>query len=73
MKYVADTHSLVWYFTKDKRLSARVREIIKSCERGENILITPSICLLEALDIAEKKKIDFDLSQFFYRLGISIN
>jgi len=39
MKYIVDTHSLVWYFTQDKRLSNKVRNIIREAEEGKNEII----------------------------------
>ena len=65
MKWVVDTHSLVWYFTKDKRLSKRVKEIIQKGERGQEEVILPSIVLLETIAISEKKKIKFDIKKLF--------
>ena len=65
MKWVVDTHSLVWYFTKDERLSKRVKEIIQKGERGQEEIILPSIVLLEAIAISEKKKIKFDIKKLF--------
>jgi len=65
MRWVVDTHSLVWYFTKDKRLSKRVKEIIQKGERGREEIILPSIVLLEAIAISEKKRIKFDIKKLF--------
>lgn len=65
MTYVVDTHSLVWYFTKDERLSNRVKHILQESEDGRNELIIPAIVLLEAIDISEKKKIFFDIDKLF--------
>ena len=65
MRWVVDTHSLVWYFTKDKRLSKRVKEIIQKGEKGREEIILPSIVLLETIAIAEKKKIKFDIKKLF--------
>lgn len=65
MTYVVDTHSLVWYFSKDERLSNRVKDILQETEDGRNELIIPAIVLLEAVDISEKKKISFDIDKLF--------
>ena len=65
MRWVVDTHSLVWYFTKDKRLSKRVKEIIQKGEKGREEIILPSIVLLETIAIAEKKRIKFDIKKLF--------
>lgn len=51
MKYVVDTHSLVWYFAQDRRLSNKVRDILQDAERGRNEIIIPAIVLLETIDI----------------------
>ena len=65
MKYIIDTHSLVWYFAEDERLSNKARKIIQGAEEGKEEIILPAIVLLEAIDIQEKKKIKFDLKRLF--------
>ena len=56
MEYVTDTHSLVWYFTDDARLS---RKALKAFEQTteEGIMIVPSIVLAEIMFIAKKGRI----------------
>lgn len=65
MKYIIDTHSLVWYFANDKRLSKRVEKIIQKAECGKDEIIIPVIVLLECIDISEKKKIQFKMKDLF--------
>jgi len=65
MKYVVDTHSLVWYFTKDQRLSSKVRDALREAERGRNEIIIPAVVLLETIDIQEKKKVRFKTKELF--------
>lgn len=65
MRYVVDTHALIWYFTGDKRLSQKVKSVIQAAERGEGEIIVPVIVLLEAIDIQEKKKISFNIIKLF--------
>jgi len=65
MKYVVDTHSLVWYFSKDERLSDKVKNILREAEQGRNEIIIPAIVLLEAIDIQEKKKVVFKMEELF--------
>jgi len=65
MKYVVDTHSLVWYFSKDGRLSRKVKVILQEAEDGRNELFIPAIVLLEAIDISEKKKVPFKIEKLF--------
>lgn len=46
--YVTDTHSLVWYFTKQhKRLSRRALAAFKQAEDSEAFIYIPSVALWE--------------------------
>jgi len=56
MKYIVDTHSLIWYFAKDKRLTNKIKNLLQEAEQGKNEIIIPAIVLLETIDIQEKKK-----------------
>lgn len=57
MYFVIDTHALIWYLTSSSKLSKKAREIIQKAERGEGIIIVPTIVLAELLSICEKKNI----------------
>jgi PIN domain nuclease of toxin-antitoxin system len=70
MRYILDTHSLVWYFVKDKRLSSKVRKIIREGEKGKHEIIIPAIVLLEAIDIQEKKKVSLKWKKFLISLNL---
>jgi len=61
--YVTDTHALLWYLTDDGRLSKDANLIFEETERGEHLIIVPTIVLPESLDVIEKKRVayDFDL------------
>jgi len=65
MRYIIDTHSLVWYFTKDKRLSKKAKNILQGAEQDRDEIIIPIIVLLEVIDIQEKKKIAFKTEELF--------
>lgn len=54
--YVADTHAFVWFLTEDEKLGKNAREIFLSADKGDTIVIIPSIVLLETLHICEKHK-----------------
>ena len=58
--YVTDTHSFLWYLTNDSRLSKKANEIFEKAEQGENLIIIPTIVLIESLDVIEKKRIAYD-------------
>jgi len=67
MLYVVDTHVLIWYFIGSKRLPQRLQERIDETRRRGGRLLIPTIVLAEALDIAEKGRVDFDFAEM-YRL-----
>ncbi len=56
MDYVTDTHSLVWYFTDDARLSIKALKAFEQTTE-EGIMIVPSIVLAEIMFIAKKRRI----------------
>jgi len=53
MNYVTDTHSLVWYFTEDPRLSLKALEAFQSSET-EGIVYVPTVVLAEIMFISKK-------------------
>jgi len=61
--YIPDTHALLWYLTDDNRLSKDANLIFDETEKGEHLIIVPTIVLVESLDVIEKKRVtyDFDL------------
>lgn len=67
MLYVVDTHVLIWYFIGSKRLHNAFREKIDTIRNQGGCLLVPTIVLAEALDIAEKGRVEFDFSEM-YRL-----
>lgn len=67
MLYVLDTHVLIWYFIGSKRLRKEIREKIDSTRNQSGRLLVPTIVLAEALDIAEKGRVELDFSEM-YRL-----
>ncbi len=60
-----DTHSLIWYFTGSKKLSRRAKEVIDDCISKGGRLLVPTIALSEALDIAEKRRVEFDFRKMY--------
>lgn len=71
--YVADTHGFLWFLTEDKRLGKKAKEIFVSCDRGETIIVIPSIVLIEALLICEKKKVDLEFKKVLEKMQNSLN
>jgi PIN domain nuclease of toxin-antitoxin system len=53
MKYVLDTHALIWFLEDNSRLSDRVREILSE---PTSALVLPAIALAEAVWIVDRGK-----------------
>ncbi len=56
MNYVTDTHSLVWYFTEDPRLSETALNAFESTV-DEGTIFIPAVVLAEIMFIAKKGRI----------------
>jgi PIN domain nuclease of toxin-antitoxin system len=56
MDYVCDTHSIVWYFTEDPRLSEAALKAFDET-MTEGLIIVPSIVLAEIMFISRKGRI----------------
>lgn len=55
-QYVADTHSIVWYFTDDPQLSENaLKAFDQTTENG--LILIPTIVLAEIIFIAQKGRI----------------
>ncbi len=73
MLYVADTHSLVWFLTDDKRLGAKAKEILERADEGKAIIIIPTIVLAELVFICEKKDSEIEFKSVLDKINESSN
>ena len=62
MDYVTDTHSLVWYFTGDSRLSKRALQAFERTVK-ENVIIVPAVVLAEIMFISRKGRIALSFAE----------
>jgi len=62
MYYVTDTHSLVWYFTDDPRLSSKALSAFSEAETDGNIIV-PAVVLAEIMFIAKKGRITISFAE----------
>lgn len=69
-KYSLDTHPLIWYFTGQKTLSFKARQIIDDVFNKKADCFIASIALLEAFHVSLKRK-DFDFTKFLKSLRLS--
>ena len=56
---------LIWYFIGSKRLKPALKDKIDETRNRNGRLLVPTIVLVEALDVAEKRKVQFDFSQMY--------
>jgi len=54
---VADTHTIVWYLSKDSRLSSGAHAALTAATTGGDLIHIPSICLVELTYLAEKGRL----------------
>jgi len=70
--YIADTHSLVWYFYAPKRLPPAAAGAFAAIASGQARLIVPVIVLAELIWIAQKGRIiNIDIYDVIRRLQAS--
>lgn len=53
MRYVVDTHALLWHLSNDARLGAHARRIL---DDPSALLIVPALVMVEAKHIADRKR-----------------
>ncbi|MDO8570971.1 MAG: PIN domain-containing protein [Candidatus Daviesbacteria bacterium] len=73
MLYVADTHSLIWFLTNDPKLGNNALGIFQKADKGEDVIIIPTIVLAEVSYISEKKKANIRFKEVIDKLKNSLN
>ncbi|OQY91656.1 MAG: hypothetical protein B6D41_09115 [Chloroflexi bacterium UTCFX4] len=65
-EYVTDTHALIWFLARDKRLSQRVAQIFSDAKQGRAFILVPSIVLVELVFLLQRRRVpDSVLRQAF--------
>ncbi len=72
MNYVTDTHSLVWYFTEDSRLSSKALGAFQASEI-EGIIFVPAVVLAEIMFISKKGKVTLSFEDTLKKIEESEN
>lgn len=70
MIVVADTHSLVWFLTGNPRLSPNAKS---SLSDFSNLLIIPSIVMLEVKYLYDRKRISISFEEVLEKMETSEN
>jgi len=71
--FVVDTHALLWHLTEDEKLGEKAKEVLAKGDRGEVIVVIPTIVLAESLFILEKKKVDLEFKDIIRKIEKSLN
>jgi len=66
--YVVDTHSLVWFFAADERLSKRAARILERAEAATVQVLVPTVVLAEIGYIAERKRVKVAVGDVLLRI-----
>lgn len=72
MDYITDTHSLVWYFTDDSRLSNKALQAFQASEETGTVFV-PAVVLAEIMFIARKGRITLSFEDTLKRIEESDN
>lgn len=73
MIYVTDTHALLWFLSNDPKLGNNAKEIFEKAERGEAVIIIPSIVLAECVSILEKHRRREKFNEILERIKTASN
>lgn len=52
-----DTHSIVWFLSRDPQLSSKSRDALRSTTAAGDVIHVPSICLVELIYLVEKGRL----------------
>ncbi|MGH8007321.1 MAG: type II toxin-antitoxin system VapC family toxin [Candidatus Binatia bacterium] len=66
--YVADAHALGWYFTDDPRLGQQAAQVFERSEKGECLILVPTVVLAELFHISRKKRIALDFVELLKKV-----
>ena len=72
-KYVIDTQALIKFLNGMKVINENIDLILRKTDRGENIIIIPSVVLFEIGYLHEKKKIPISITDVEKIINDSIN
>lgn len=67
--YLADTHALVWFITKDLRLPPKAKQILIQAEAGEVEVLVSTIVLAELTYITKRKNIPISIDEVLNKIN----
>src|SRR5262245_48580835 len=66
--YIADTHALIWHFTKDSKLSRQASEIFSTTDLGDTVIYVSAMSLIEIVYLGEKGRVSRELCNEVFHL-----
>jgi len=66
--FVTDTHAVIWYLSRNKRLSRKTRAIFQKAQAGYGHVVVPSIVLVETIFLAQRMRVDKDITKVLLAL-----
>jgi len=70
-KFIVDTHTLLWFITKDKNISKKAKDILIQCDGITSQAVIPTIVLAEFLYLCNKYHLDLDITEIVTSLSES--
>lgn len=71
--YVADAHALAWYFTNDARLESQASRVFDLSEKGECLILIPTVVLAELFHISRKRRITLRFEELLQKVERETN
>ena len=66
MRYIVDTHALVWYLIDDTRLGTGAKQVL---DNPSTLLVIPTVVLAEAKHISERKRIPLSFDEIMQTIA----
>ena len=67
--YVTDTHAFLWFLSEDRRLGKEANKAFVSCDNGTDIIVIPTIALMESIFICENKRLSLGFDKVLEKLS----
>ena len=69
MEFVADTVTLIRFFSRTGKIGETARSLLRAADKGEHTVAVSVFSLVEVLYLSEKRRIPIDLDQLVEKLS----
>lgn len=73
MLFVTDTHSFLWYLSQEDKLGRGALNVFEEAEKGNVVILVPTIVLAEAFHVCNSKGIVVKFSQLLEKIEVGRN